>query len=156
MIRPMRILITGDINRPGQDLNILRLYQRLAMPLREAFGCDVHCHTADPLPFGDWVAGYEDGPYRVPDLLGGKTKADQDAFRAKGRESCRPSAISLGRKPALEHAHSVRIGSVLAARPWVSVLDRPFMTQSGLPNCSLSRVGYRAAIKSRSGYDLRP
>ena len=61
----MRCVITGDVQRPGQQDNILRLYAVLGSLLAEAFGTWPELQAGEPLEHEAWMQAYEAGPYPV-------------------------------------------------------------------------------------------
>lgn len=54
----MRILVTGDVYRHGQQLNIQRLYDQVAHHLAPLGS--VECGNEEAMPWLDWLGGYED------------------------------------------------------------------------------------------------
>lgn len=60
----MDLVISGDVFRPGQEINILKLYARINDSVREAFGLTPRLDLGPgPLPFEAWAKG--DNPYPV-------------------------------------------------------------------------------------------
>lgn len=55
----MNVVITGDVERPGQRENIAALYARIAPLVAEAFGTFPRCELGrEPLPFWTWARRY--------------------------------------------------------------------------------------------------
>jgi hypothetical protein len=61
----MRPVITGDVNRPGQHINILALYARINDAVRCSFEITPRLELGTPLEFNDWVAAFEAGTFPV-------------------------------------------------------------------------------------------
>lgn len=61
----MRCVITGDVLRPGQDQNILRLYAYVAPFVADAFGEWPELRIGEPIDHQEWIRTYESGPYPV-------------------------------------------------------------------------------------------
>lgn len=59
----MRIVIAGDVQRPGQEINILRLFARLARVFLDLTGELPDVVTGPPLEWPRWLQGYEAGAF---------------------------------------------------------------------------------------------
>jgi hypothetical protein len=65
---PGRLIITGDVARYGQDINVRRLFELAAPAIERACGRRPGLWFGGPVSDAEWMARYEAGPYEVPGI----------------------------------------------------------------------------------------